>query len=121
MYFRQNMSQVNADFYLVASCLLEDPWIPTVLSMLENFPHQCPIILDLVRNVSVGWLLMVLPFHLGTQETCCTDKSSLPQSVRHWCMQLEGLKSRFTSNVGKNGQVGVLERVYQTIPVLSCN
>ena len=46
---------------LVAPCLIEVPWLATVLNMLEDVPHQCPIIKDLIADVLVGWLLKGLP------------------------------------------------------------
>ena len=48
---------------------------------------------------------------LAAQRHCCADKSFLPQPVRQWCGQLKHLQHRFVSNVEKNGQVDVLERV----------
>ena len=47
---------------------------------------------------------------------CYADKGFVPQSVRQWQGQLEHLCQRSTSSVGRNGQVGVLDRVYQTMP-----
>ena len=37
---------------LVAPCWMEVPWLPTVLSMLEDIPHQCPII---IINNNIWW------------------------------------------------------------------
>ena len=42
---------------LVAPCLMEAPWLHTVLNMLEDVPPQCPIIKDLVMDVLVGQAL----------------------------------------------------------------
>ena len=33
------------------------PWLPTVLNMLADIPQQCPIIKDLIMDVSVGHVL----------------------------------------------------------------
>ena len=42
---------------LVVPCWMEAPWLPTVLNMLADVPQHCPIIEDLVMDVSVGhWL-----------------------------------------------------------------
>ena len=49
---------------------------------------------------------------------CYADKGSLPQSVRQWWQQLQCLCQKSTSSVGMNGQGGVLDRVYQTMPFL---
>ena len=42
---------------LVAPCWMEAPWLPTILNMLADVPWQCPIIKDLVMDVSVGHVL----------------------------------------------------------------
>ena len=34
--------------------ILVVPWLPTILNMLEDVPHHCPVIKDLVMDVSVG-------------------------------------------------------------------
>ena len=38
---------------LLAACLIEAPWLPTVLSMLAEIPCQCSIIQDFI-DISVG-------------------------------------------------------------------
>ena len=72
----------------VALCWIEDPWFPTVLNMLADVPWQCPIIQDLVVDVSVGQVLKGLPYLPLTlwqlSNVCYADKGSLPQSVRQW-------------------------------------
>ena len=40
---------------------MEASWLHTVLNMLEDIPHQCPIMKALVTDVSVGWMLKGLP------------------------------------------------------------
>ena len=104
---------------LVALCWMEAPWLPIVLNMLADIPHKCPIIKDLVMDVSVGQALKGLQYlHLTLwqlSDVCYADKGSLPQSVRWWQGQLEHLHQRSTSSVVRNGQVGVLSRVYQTM------
>ena len=42
---------------LVAPCWMEVPWLPTILNMLADVPQQCPIIKDLIVDVSVGQVL----------------------------------------------------------------
>ena len=42
---------------LVEPCWMEAPWLPTILNMLAEVPQQCPIIKDLVVDVSVGQVL----------------------------------------------------------------
>ena len=42
---------------LVAPCWMEAPWLPTVLNMLADIPHQCAIIRDIIMDVSVGQVL----------------------------------------------------------------
>ena len=110
---------------LVAPCWMEAPWLPTVLNMLADVPQQCPIIKDLVMDVSVGQALRGLQYlHLTLWQlsnVCSADRGSLPQPVRQWQEQLKCLCQRSTSSAGKNGTVGVLDRVYQTLPSLPLN
>ena len=110
---------------LVAPCWMEAPWLPTVLSMLEDIPQQCPIIKDLIMDVSVGQALKGLQYlHLTLwllSDVCYADKGSLPQSVRQWQGQLKCLCQGSTNSAGGSGLVGVLDRVYQTMPSLPLN
>ena len=110
---------------LVAPCWMEAPWLPTVLNMLADVPWWCPIIKDLVVDVSVGQGLKGLQYlHLTLwllSNVCYVDRGSLPQSVRQWWRQLECLCQGSTSSSGRNGPVGVLNRVYQTMPSLPLN
>ena len=50
----------------------------------------------------------------------CTAKGSLSQ-----CQAVAGgdehLQQKFTSNAGKDGQIGVFERVYPTMPFMPLN
>ena len=104
---------------LVAPCWMETPWLPTVLNMLADIPQQCPIKRDLIADVSVGQTLKGLPYvHLTLwllTDVCYADGGSLPQFVKQHWGQLEHLHQRSTSSVGRNGQVGVLDRVHQTM------
>ena len=52
---------------------------------------------------------------------CYANKGSLPQSVRQWQGQLKRLHQGSTSSAGGSGPVGVLDRVYQTVPSLPLN
>ena len=121
---RTCLSQLR-QLILVAMCWMEVPWLPTVLNMLVEIPWQCLIIKDLTLDVSVGQGLKGLPYlHL----TICLlssvyyeDKGALPKSVRQWQGQLEHLHQRSTNNLGRNGQVCVLNRMYQTMPSLLLN
>ena len=110
---------------LVAPCWMEAPWLPTVLNMLVDVPWQCPIVKDLVMDVSVGQALKGLQYLYLTlwqlSNVCYIDRGSLPWSVRWWWGQLEHLHQKSTSSAGKNGPVGVLDRVYQTMPSLPLN
>ena len=107
---------------LVAPCWMEAPWLPTVLNMLADVPWQCPIVTDLVMDVSVGQALKGLRYlHLTLWQhgdLCYADSGSLPGSVRQWQGQLEHLHQWSTSSAGRNGLVSVLDRVYQTMPSL---
>ena len=107
---------------LVAPCLME---APTVLSMLADVPQWCPIVKDLIMDVLVGQALKGLQYlHLTLwllSDVCYADKGSLPQSLRQWQGQLECLHQGSTSSAGGSGLVGVLDRVYQTMPSLPLN
>ena len=93
--------------------------------MLTDIPQHCPIIKDFIVDVLVGQVLKGLPYlHLTLwllRDLCCTNKGSLPQSVRQWQGKLWHLLQGSNSSVGKNGQVDVLERVYQSMPYLTLN
>ena len=88
-------------------------WVPTILNMLEHVPCQSTIVTTLLRYVSVCW--MPLPYLIISlcRDMCYTDKGFLSQYA--------GVCNRFISYVGQNGQVDVLERLFQTMPFLSLN
>ena len=73
---------------LVALYWMEAPWLPTVLNMLADVPQWCPIIKDLVIDVSVGQVLKGLSYlHLTLwllSNMCYADRGSLHPSVRQW-------------------------------------
>ena len=76
------MSQMNSDFLF---------WwhhVSTVLNMLEDVHHQCPIVKYLITDVLVDHMHMGLPYlHLAPwllRNLCYIDKDSFPQSVRQW-------------------------------------
>ena len=93
--------------------------------MLADVPWQCPIIKDLIIDVSVGQALKELRYlHLTLwllSNVCYADKGSLPWSVRQWQGQLKHPHQGSTSSAGRSGLVGVLNRVYQTMPSLPLN
>ena len=110
---------------LAVPCRIEAPWLPTILNMLADVPWQCPIIKDVIVDVSVGQALKGLQYlHLTLWQLsnmCYANRGSIPQSVRWWQGQLECLHQGSMSSFGKNGPVGVLDRVYQTMPSLPLN
>ena len=67
-------------------------------------------------DVLVGQVLKGLQYlHLTLWQlsnVCYADRDSLPWSVRWWWGQLKHLGQRSTSSAGRNGQVGLLDRVY---------
>ena len=93
--------------------------------MLADVPQWCPIRKDLVMDVSVGQALKGLQYlHLTLwqlSDVYYADRDSLPQSVRQWQGQLKCLCQRSTNSAGRNGPVGVLDMVYQTMPSLPLN
>ena len=105
--------------------LMEAPWLSTVFSMLDDIHHWFPIVNDLIMDVLVGWVLKgVQSLHLTLwllRDVCCTDKGFLHQCDRQWQGQLTLLQQKLTSIAERNGPVGILQRVYQTIPLLPLN
>ena len=73
---------------LVAPCWMEAPWLPTVLSMVADVTWWCPIVKDLIMDVSVGQMLKGLQYLYLTlwllSNMCYADRGSLPRSVRCW-------------------------------------
>ena len=71
---------------LVAPYWMEFPCLSKALNMLKDIPCQCPIIRNLARDASVGWVLKALPSLPLTlwllRDMYCIDKDSLPQSIR---------------------------------------
>ena len=98
---------------------------PTVLNMLADVPQWCPIIKDHVMDVLVSQVLKDLQYLQLTlcqlSNLCYADRCSLPLSVRQWQGQLDHLHQRSTSSAGRNGQVGMVDRVYQSMPSLLLN
>ena len=124
-FLAEHVSGQLRHLILVVPCWMEAPWLPTFLNMLADVPWQCPIIKDLIVDVLVGQVLKGLQYlHLTLWQlsnVCYADRGSLPQSLRWWQGQLKCLHQRPTSSAGKNGLVGVLNRVYQTRPSLPLN
>ena len=85
----------------------------------------CLITKDHIMDLSVDNVLKGVPYlhltHWLLRDVWYRDRASLPQSVRQWQGQLKYLHQRSSSSVGRNGQTGVLERVYQTMPSLPLN
>ena len=78
---------------LVASCWMEASWLPTVLNMLVDITHCCPVIQNLVMfqwtrctRSAIG----TLPLQ-WLRDVFCVDRGSHPQSVRQWQGQLDNL------------------------------
>ena len=109
----------------VVPCWMEAPWLPTTPNMLADVPQQCPIVKDLIMDVSVSHVLKGLQYlHLNLWQlnnVCYADRDSLPWSVRQWWGQHEYLHQRSNNSAGRNGQVGVFNRVYQSMASLLLN
>ena len=71
-----------------ALCWMEVPWLPIVFNMLEDILCQCPIINNIIMHVLVDQVLKVVQSLYLTlwllSGVHCSDKDSLPQSVRQW-------------------------------------
>ena len=107
---------------LVAHCWNKAPYLPAVLNTFEYISHWCPSLNILKMNLFVDQVLMGVPLlHLILWlfiDACCTDKHFFPQSVSQRLVLLEHLQQKITSTAEKNGTVGVLEGMYQTMPFL---
>ena len=78
----ENVTSQLGLLFLVALCWMEATLFPKVLNILEEIPHWCPIVKDLIIDVSVtqvfkGLQLLHLTLWL-LRDVCCTDKGSLP-------------------------------------------
>ena len=86
-----------------------------VISAFNTLASQWCRNIVIWNSVNTGkWFLLVGIF------MCVAQMGSLPQSVRQWHGWLECLWWS-TSNVGRNGKVGVLENVSQSMPCLPLN
>ena len=56
-FLAQHVNGQLRHLILVVPCWMEVPWLPTVLNMLADVPQLCPIIKDLIMDVSVGQAL----------------------------------------------------------------
>ena len=87
----------------------------SLLSQLKN------LIMDvLVVPVFEGLQSLHITLWL-LRDVCYADKGTLPQSARQWLGSLEYLQQKYTSSAGKNGLIGVLQRVFHTMPCLLLN
>ena len=82
---------------------------------LKHFNHYLHIPSFKLPTIRHVWQLV------QHNDVCSADRGSLPQPVRWWQGQLEYLCQRSTNNIGRNGKVGVLNKVYQTMPSLLLN
>ena len=66
-------------------CWVKDPWLPTVPVLLEDVPHWCISVKDLIKDVSFNWSFKGLQSLYLTlwlfKDMCCPDRVSLPPSV----------------------------------------
>ena len=83
---------------LVAPCWMEAPWLPTVLNMLADVPWQCPIVKDLVMDVSVGQVLgsVISAFNPLAAQQCVLCRQGFSSSV---CQAVVGAIQTSTSRV----------------------
>ena len=65
--------------------------------------------------------LALLYFTLFCLEMCVAEKESLPQSCQVVAVPTQVSATEVYQHTGKNGPVGVLKRVYQTVSYLHLN
>ena len=95
---------------------MEANWLPTVLNMFIDIPNYCPIVQNLVIDVSVDWVLKGLPSVHLTLAAYRQDFSSSAYQTVAGATQVS-----MTSNDRRKGPVSVLKRVYQVMPFLPLN
>ena len=61
-FLAEHLNSQLRHLILVAPCWMEAPWVPTILNMLADVPWQCPIVKDLITDVSVGQTLKGLQY-----------------------------------------------------------
>ena len=124
-FLAEHVSGQLRHLILVVPCWMEAPCLLAILNMLADIPWWCPIIKILIVDASVSQVLKGLWYvHLTLwqlSDVCYTDRGSLPWSVRQWQGQLNDLHQMSTSSAGRNGQVCVLNRVYESMPSLLLN
>ena len=103
---------------LVAPCWMEAPQLPTLLIVLEDLSHWCPMVKDLITAVSVGKVLKGLPL-LNLTLWLLRDMLQRQGFLSYQAVVVTTWASatKSTSSVGKNGQVSVLEMVCQIMPL----
>ena len=86
MFLVENVTGQFRLLIQMASLWIEATWLPVVLNMLVDIHHCCPIVQNLVMDVSLDQVLKGLPsLQLALwliSDVCCADRGSLPQSVR---------------------------------------
>ena len=78
---------------------MEVSWLPPVLNMLADVPQQCPLIKDLIMDVSEGQVLKGLPYlHLilWLLSDVCLCRQGFSSSV---CQEVVGATQASTSKV----------------------
>ena len=63
---------------------MEAPWHPIVLNILADMPHWFGIITDLIKNVSVGWVLQlstITAFNTLATQRCVLYRQVFSPSV----------------------------------------
>ena len=88
---------------------MEDPWFPTVISMLEDIPYSCSIIKDAIMDAFGDWALKGLQsLHLTpwlSRDIISTDNGSFPHSVRQWRVDLSVYNKTLPAVLERMGQM----------------
>ena len=98
-------------------------WLPTVLNMLEDIPHQCPLIENCIRDalfrLSRQWSVIAVFIPLAAQR-CVVQTRAL-----FLCQAVVGVTqvstTKVADNAGMNGQVGIPKGLNETMSFLSQN
>ena len=103
---------------LVAHHWMEATWLPIVLNLLLGITHCCPVVQNLVMDVSLDQVLKGLPslqLILAAQR-CVLCRKGFSSFCRAVTEATQVSITKIRSDTKRNGSVGVLQTVYRMMP-----
>ena len=104
-------------FILASPCLIEAPWLPTVLNMLSHHKRSHEGYIG--RPGSQAYAITA--FNSLATKRCVIQTRVLFLSLSGSAVGAQMSIKRFASNLGENWQFGVIRKVYQTMAFLPLN